>query len=124
MLGQPSGQGTLTGLEACATGMSSADQRATPRIHAKIGIFVEGRDIEHKPFQEESHTVLINEGGALIALAAQLEMQDHIRITNKSTGSSAECRIAWRSAEPIQGRWSYGIALLESAENFWVMDRT
>lgn len=102
---------------------SNADLRATPRIHVKVPVLVDGRDIHHKPFQEESHTVLINEGGALIALAAQLRLQDHIRLTNKSTGDATECRIAWCSSEPIQGRWSYGIALLGASENFWALDQ-
>ena len=102
---------------------TNADQRATPRIAAKIPIVVDGRDRQHKPFREESHTVLVNDGGALLALAVQLQLQDCIRITNTSTGDSAECRVAWRSSEPIQGRWSYGVALLEPLDNFWALDQ-
>jgi len=101
---------------------STANQRIAPRIHAKIAIIVDGLDPNHKPFQEESHTVLVNDRGALIALAVQLHLQDHIRVTNKSTGYAADCRIAWRSAEPILGRWSYGIALLDTPDNFWALD--
>ena len=101
---------------------SSANQRIAPRIHAKIVIIVDCKDSNHKPFQEESHTVLVNDRGALIALAVQLHVQGHIRVTNKSTGFAADCRIAWRSAEPIQGRWSYGIAMLDMPDNFWALE--
>jgi len=101
----------------------NVDQRATPRIHAKVPIIVDGQDLSQKPFREESYTVLINEGGALIALAAQLQLQDRVRVVNKSTGDAADCRIAWRSAEPIQGRWSYGIAILSSSTDFWAMEK-
>jgi hypothetical protein len=97
----------------------SVDNRATPRIAKKVALTAEGRDVYHKPFQEETHTVLVNEGGALIALGAELQLQDRFRVVNGETGVASDCRVAWRSAEPIQGRWSYGIALLAAPENFW-----
>lgn len=101
---------------------ANTDQRSTPRIHAKIPIEVDGRDRANKPFREDSQTILVNDGGALIALAAVLDVQDRVHVKNKSTGVSAACRIAWRSAEPIQGRFSYGIAIVEAVENFWSLD--
>ena len=99
------------------------DQRATPRIAKKVVLVAEGRDVYHKPFQEETYTVLVNDGGALIALGVELQLQDRIRVVNRQTGVASDCRVAWRSAEQIQGRWSYGIALLGAPENFWGPDR-
>ena len=90
---------------------------------AKVPVVADGRDIHHKPFQEETHTLLVNEGGALIALGVQLKLQDRMRVTNQQTGHSVDCRIAFRSAEPIQGRWSYGIALLGAPDNFWGLNQ-
>lgn len=98
---------------------ANVDQRANPRIQAKIPVLVEGRDIYHKPIREETHTVLVNEAGALVALAAELELENHLRITNQLTGNAAQCRIAFRSAELIQGLRSYGIALLGGPDDFW-----
>lgn len=98
---------------------ANTDQRATPRVPAKIPIAVEGRDRSQKPFREETQTLLVNDGGALIALAAELRLETRVRVTNLSTGAAVECRVAWASAEPIQGRWSYGIALLGATEKFW-----
>lgn len=103
--------------------IGSADQRATPRVPAKVAVLAEGRDIYHKPFQEETHTVLVNDGGALIALAVELQLHDRIHITNRQTGDSSEGRIAFRSGQPIQGRWSYGVALLVPPDNFWGMNK-
>lgn len=102
---------------------SNADQRSTPRLHAKIAIEVDGRDRNKKPFREDSQTILVNDGGALIALTALLDVQDRIHVKNKSTGNTTECRVAWRSADPIQGRYSYGIAIVEAVENFWALDQ-
>ena len=96
-----------------------ADQRASPRIPAKIPVVIEGRDIHQQPIQEKTETLLINEAGALIALAAEFGIHDRAKVTNETTSQAVNCRIAWRSAERIQGRWSYGIALLDSPDNFW-----
>jgi hypothetical protein len=80
---------------------------------------MEGRDRAHKPFSEPTATLLINDGGALIALAAELDLNDRLKITNQQTGKSAACRVAWRSVAQLNGRWSYGIALIDAEGDFW-----
>src|ERR1700687_2514104 len=58
-----------------------ADSRASPRVPAKIRVRVEGRDRNHQPVSENTHTLLINQGGALIALASEFQLNDRIKIT-------------------------------------------
>jgi len=95
------------------------DKRVSPRIPAKVPITVEGRDSETNPVREETYTLLINESGALIALAANFRLNEAVRVTNRLTGEKTEGRIVWRSAEPLDARWSYGIALLDAPPDFW-----
>lgn len=96
-----------------------SDNRASPRVPAKVPLRVEGRDRNHQPISEDTNTLLINQAGALIALAAELQLNDRIKLTNKDTGATSQCRIAWRSVAQLNGRWSYGIALLEAVGTFW-----
>jgi hypothetical protein len=96
-----------------------SDLRASPRVPAKIALLVEGRDRNHRPVSEDTATLLINHGGALIALAAEFQLNDRVKVTNRNSGAVAPCRIAWRSVAQLNGRWSYGIALLDFAGNFW-----
>lgn len=96
-----------------------ADKRASPRIAAKIPVMAIGRDATHKPMTEQTETLLINEAGALIALAAELSMQAPLQLVNRNTGVACEARVAWRSSAAINGRWSYGVALIEPPGNFW-----
>lgn len=96
-----------------------SDQRSSPRIPARIPLLTEGQDRFHKPFSEETTTLLINEGGALIALAAEVDLNDRLKVINQQTGQSARCRVAWRSVSQLNGRWSYGIALTDSVVDFW-----
>jgi len=96
-----------------------SDLRSSPRIPARIEVLVEGRDRAHKPFSETTATLLINHGGALIALAAELDLNDRLKVTNQKNGKSAGCRVAWRSVAQINGRWSYGVALTDEEGDFW-----
>jgi hypothetical protein len=76
-------------------------------------------DAHRRDVREESKTLLVNEGGCLVALAAEFRMNDRVRVINPQTGESVDGRIAWQSSEPLNGRWSYGIAFLEIRESFW-----
>jgi hypothetical protein len=100
-----------------------SDQRSSPRIPARIPVLVEGVDRTHKPFSEQTATLLINHGGALIALAAELDLNDRAKITNQESGTSAGCRVAWRSVAQINGRWSYGVALTDAEGDFWAASK-
>ena len=91
----------------------------SPRIPAKIPLVAEGRDASGMAVREETDTILVNEAGALIALAAELGRNDHCRVTNQTTGAAVLCRITWRSSAPLKGRWSYGIALMNPPDDFW-----
>jgi hypothetical protein len=96
-----------------------SDLRSSPRIPARIAVLVEGSDRAHKPISEQTSTLLINHGGALIALAAELDLNDRLSITNQQTGKTAACRVAWRSVAQLNGRWSYGVALTDAEGDFW-----
>ena len=93
--------------------------RSSPRIPARITVLLQGQDRSEKPFSEQTATLLINHGGALIALAAELDLNDRLNITNQQTGKSAACRVAWRSVAQLNGRWSYGVALIDAEGDFW-----
>jgi len=96
-----------------------SDHRCSPRIPARIPLLAEGLDRSHKPFSEQTTTLLINEGGALIALAAEIDLNDRLNLINQNSGQKAKCRVAWRSVSQLNGRWSYGIALTDSVADFW-----
>jgi hypothetical protein len=96
-----------------------SDKRASPRVPARIPLRVEGLDRFNKPFSEHTSTLLINQGGALIALAAELDLNDRLTVANQQSGKSAAGRIAWRSTSQLNGRWSYGVALLDASANLW-----
>jgi len=96
-----------------------SDLRSSPRIPARITVLLEGQDRAEKPFSEQTTTLLINHGGALIALSAELDLNDRLSITNEQNQKKGSCRVAWRSVAQLNGRWSYGIALTDGEGDFW-----
>jgi len=102
---------------------TQANKRASPRTAARIPVAIDGEDVNRQPVREETVTLLVNESGALVALAAEFQLNDRARVTNQQTGASADCRIAWRSNAQMNGRWSYVIALLSSPEDFWGLNK-
>lgn len=96
-----------------------SDKRASPRLAAKIPVVARGRDVLHKPVDEKSETLLINDAGALLALAAEFEPQGRFTLVNAHTGRECDARVAWRSSAKINGRWSYGVALIDPPGSFW-----
>ncbi len=98
---------------------STPEIRSSPRIPARVPVVVEGRDVHHAPVREESETLLVNDGGAMLALNSEFQLHDRARITNRASGGVLDCRIAWRSSSKINNRWSYGVALLDAGDNFW-----
>jgi hypothetical protein len=101
----------------------NVDKRASPRVHMKVPLMVEGRDVNGEPVREETHTILTNLAGALVPLAADFPLNTRLTITNLITNARSECRVAWRSAETLRGRWSYGLALLETAGTFFKLTK-
>ncbi len=95
------------------------DIRSSPRVPVKVPVLVEGRDVHHAAVREESETLLVNDAGALIALGGEFQLHDRLKITNKASGATGECRVAWRSSAKINNRWSYGVALLDAGDRFW-----
>jgi len=95
------------------------EKRTSPRISAKIPIVVVGLDVNNESVYEESETILINDAGALVALAAEFQLKDVVQVRNRAARTIAKGQIAFRSEDKIRGRRTYGVALLNPPENFW-----
>lgn len=69
--------------------------------------------------REQTETLLINDGGALVTLDADFQLDDVLTMTNLRNSRKAECRVVWRSAQRLEGLWSFGVAFPEPIEGFW-----
>ena len=93
-------------------------QRRTSRVLLNVGLLVECKENARFPFQEESHTLVVNEHGALIVLANPVEEGQKLIITNQRTGEAQECRVEYVGPSH-GGKTQVGLAFERSAPGFW-----
>lgn len=71
-----------------------------------------------KFFEEETHTLIVNAHGALIALASKVVKNQKLRLTNRATKAEQVCRVA--SVGPNSGgKGQIGIEFLTPSPDFW-----
>ena len=73
--------------------MGTAENRRSERIMLNLPILVVGIDTSGEEFTEETHTVLLNREGALIALQHTIAPQSTIRIINLQNDAAANFRV-------------------------------
>jgi len=96
--------------------------RSSDRISLRIKVSVRGRHKNETEFREDTTTLLVNSGGALVLLASDVSLGDAIRIVNKSTQREQECRVAFVGKDRPGGRQA-GIAFRFPVSNFWRINR-
>ena len=69
-------------------------RRRSKRINARVPVQVHLLDSHKRPIAETTHTVVVNEHGALILLATPVSRQAIIRIENALNGEELLCRVA------------------------------
>jgi len=93
--------------------MRRADQSA-PIVRIQIA----GRDIELRPFVENTHALLVNRDGACVGVSRHLAPSQRVVVRNLHNGSETACRVVGPVASNTAGR-VYGIAFLVPNPIFW-----
>ena len=92
--------------------------RASKRAAIHVPVVIYGFGSVGGSFKEESETVLVNAGGALVLLKAKLSIGDTVFLLDKITGLQQEVRVAF--VEPYADRESrVGLAFKEPTSDFW-----
>jgi hypothetical protein len=69
-------------------------------------------------FEEETHTLVVNMHGALIALRAKVAKGQKLRLTNRATKAMQMCRVA-RLGSTTEGKTQIGVEFLQPSPDFW-----
>ena len=100
------------------TDLWSENRRRSKRIKARIPLVVRFQDSNKRFISETTHTVIVNEHGALILLAASVEVDQIIRLENSSLGEELLCRVT--SLGPsFMGKTQVAVELIMPAPGFW-----
>jgi hypothetical protein len=100
-------------------GGPEATRRRSQRVILSLAVTVRTEDgPKDKSFQEETHTLVVNLHGALIALAGKVAKGQKLRVTNRGTHEEQICRVA--TLGPTSGgKAQVGVEFLKPSPDFW-----
>jgi propanol-preferring alcohol dehydrogenase len=94
------------------------EKRRSRRILLRINVVVRGRDRTGEPFQEQTHTLVVNAHGALLELRAGVKEGQTVVLRNRASGEEAECRVVWHR-EVEGGKHHVGLEFVTPSPRFW-----
>jgi hypothetical protein len=94
------------------------NRRRSKRIRGRIPIRVRLQDASKHTVEENTHTVIINDHGALLLLAAAVNIQQVIHIENLVTGKELLCRVA-NVGPSFMGKTQIAIEFIMPMPGFW-----
>ena len=94
------------------------NRRRSKRLRARIPVRVRLQDASKHSIAENTHTVIINDHGALLLLAATTKIQQVIHIENLITGKELLCRVA-NVGPSFMGKTQIAIEFIMPMPGFW-----
>lgn len=100
-------------------GGPEVSRRRSQRVVLSVAVTVRTEDGPREAsFEEETHTLVVNMHGALIALRAKVAKGQKLRLTNRATKAMQMCRVA-RLGPTTEGKTQIGIEFLQPSPDFW-----
>ena len=100
-------------------GGPDASRRRSQRVILSLRVIVRTEDgPKDASFEEETHTLIVNAHGALIALAGKVTKGQKLRVTNRATKAEQVCRVASLGPK-AEGKTQVGVEFLKPSPEFW-----
>jgi len=96
----------------------SENRRRSKRTKARVPVVVRFQDSNKRFVSETTHTVIVNEHGALILLAASVEVDQIIRLENPKLQEELLCRVTSLGPTFI-GKTQVAVELIMPTPGFW-----
>jgi hypothetical protein len=94
------------------------NRRRSKRLRARVPVRVRLQDANKRSVAENTHTVIVNDHGSLILLAAAVTIQQVIHIENLITGKELLCRVA-NVGPSFMGKTQIAIEFIMPMPGFW-----
>ena len=94
------------------------NRRRSKRYRARVPICIRFQDASKHSVSEQTHTVIVNEHGALLLLAAPVKVQQIIRLENLILGKELLCRVAL-IGPTFMGKTQIAVEFIMPMPGFW-----
>lgn len=95
-----------------------ARTRRSERLVLSVPVVVHRQAEDRPPFYEGTRTLVVSAHGALIALAANVALDQKLVLQNMLTGEEKKCRVAFKGIKPA-GTPEVGVEFTRPASSFW-----
>lgn len=100
-------------------GGPGSTRRRSQRVILNVAVTVCSEETHaDAAFEEETQTLVVNEHGALIALASKVEKGQILRLTNRATHLIQLCRVSYLGTIS-EDKTQIGVEFLTPAPDFW-----
>ncbi len=96
------------------------EKRRGVRVNSRVPVAVEW-NIEGESRRGEAQTRVVGPYGCLVVLPQDLQLRQHIQLTNLVSHHSNPAVIVWRGNERAEG-WELGIELINPKMGFWEVE--
>ena len=94
------------------------NRRRRKRMKVRIPVVVRFQTSDKHSVSEKTHTIIVNDHGALILLAASVEIQQIIRLENLASREELLCRVT--SLGPsFMGKTQVAVEFVMPTPGFW-----
>jgi len=107
--------------ESKRIGSRHHEKRRGRRMNSRVPVRLEWDDESGKRISIEAHTRVINPYRCMAALAAQLNLEQRLALTNLISHTSNAAIIVWKGNQRPDG-WEYGVELVAPEMDFWGLD--
>ena len=94
------------------------NRRRSKRVQHKTSVMVRFQDANMKSISEKTHTIVVNDHGALILLAATVKTQQIIRLEHLGLGEELLCRVA-NLGPTLMGKTQVAVEFIIPKPGFW-----
>ena len=94
-------------------------RRRSQRVVLSLRVLVCTEDApKDASFEEETHTLVVNAHGALVAIAAKVKKGQKLRLTNAATRDQELCRVVYLGGV-ADDKTQVGVEFLKPSPDFW-----
>jgi hypothetical protein len=100
------------------TALRPDNRRRSKRMKVRIPMVVRFQTADKHSVSEKTHTIIVNDHGALILLAAPVEIQQIIRLENLASREELLCRVT-NLGPSFMGKTQVAVEFVMPTPGFW-----
>jgi hypothetical protein len=94
------------------------NRRRSKRVRARIPVVVRFQTPDKQFISEQTHTIIVNDHGALILLAAPTQIHQIVRLENQGSREEVLCRVTSLGAS-FMGKTQVAVEFIMPMPRFW-----